>query len=415
MRLRPKLIILILFTLVAYVAALGRQQSLPWLIASLFSASLIIGVAWPYRLIQRLSAHRHCPERAVEGEYITLRVDVANAGWLPRFMIEIVDGLPFVGAAADSAGTTKSLLGSIGFLPGGGKRGLSVKLLCEKRGHYLLGPIGLASSFPLGLNEALVHTPHSQQTLIIYPDRFPILALPLVGAPSQIHRGGYRLWEGAGAAEFTGLREYRRGDNPRHIHWPTSARLGGLMVKEFEPLAAASLCIALDLHQPAEIGKGKHTTLEYAVRIAASIAEFACRHDIQQRFLALGRQPVRHSPGKGHFHYRQLLDSLAIARADGDKPYARLLSEIAHDCRRGETVVVLLSEPEEYHPATLRALALIKARGAHLLAVLFERDSFIAGKPMKTGGHGLHAALLELRASCIEVRRGDDLSRVFNR
>ena len=96
---------------------------------------------------------------------------------------------------------------------------------CEQRGFYRLGPVGLASSFPLGLTAARIAADESIRTLTIYPEVFAILALPLRGAPSQVHRGGYLLPEGAGAAEFAGLREYRRGDNPRHVHWPTTARV----------------------------------------------------------------------------------------------------------------------------------------------------------------------------------------------
>lgn len=75
----------------------------------------------------------------------------------------------------------------------------------EKRGFYRLGPVGLASSFPLGLTEARFTRNEGLQTLTIYPDVFAILALPLRGAPSQIHRGGYLLPEGAWSRRVFGL------------------------------------------------------------------------------------------------------------------------------------------------------------------------------------------------------------------
>ncbi len=247
-----KPLVLLALMVVAYMAALNRDQSLPWAIAALLSATLITGIAWPHWLVKRLSVTRSGPERAGEGDTIRFQVEVENHGWLPRFMVELVDHLPFVGAADGTASQGEKMLGVAAYVPGGGKRRFEVPLLCEKRGFYRLGPVGLASSFPLGLAEARQGRNDGVQTLTIYPEVFPIVALPLLGSPSQIHRGGYLLPEGAGAAEFSGLREYRRGDNPRHVHWPTTARLNELMVKEFEPLASACL-----LHRPRPCSRRK--------------------------------------------------------------------------------------------------------------------------------------------------------------
>ncbi|WP_020481188.1 DUF58 domain-containing protein [Methylomonas sp. MK1] len=418
MALRLKFLILCGFTLAAYLAAISREQSLPWLIAALLSAALLTGMLWPRWLLQRLSVRRIGPQRALEGETIVFRVDVQNRGWLPRFMVELVDHLPFVGAAEQGANDGDKLLGSVAYVPGRGARSFDVPLLCEKRGFYKLGPMGLASSFPLGLAESRSRADRSLQTLTIYPMVFPILSLPLFGAPSQIHRGGYCLPEGAGAAEFSGLREYRRGDNPRHIHWPTTARLNELMVKEFEPLASACICIALDLAKDANIGRGKHSTLEYAIRIAASVAAYACGQNMHSRVLANAAQPLRILSGKGDFHYQTILDALAVAEADGNTPYAKLLTEIALNCIRGETVLLLLAEPPHRNAETLQALALLRAKGVYLFAVLFERDSFLSAAGVSrrdNGNRTLSAGLLELSAHCVTVRRGDNLTELFNR
>jgi len=417
MSLRLKFVILGVFTLAAYSAAISREQSLPWLIAALFSASLLTGMLWPRWLIQRLAVSRIGPERALEGETVVFSVEVENRGWLPRFMVELVDRLPFVGAAENDPNHADKLLGSVSYVPAGGKRSFEVPLLCEKRGYYRLGPVGLASSFPLGLAEAKKTTNHGVRTLTIYPKVFPILFMPLFGAPSQIHRGGYLLPEGAGAAEFSGLREYRRGDNPRHVHWPTSARLNELMVKEFEPLASACLCIALDLAKDANIGRGKQNTLEYAIRIAASVAGYACSQNMHSRVMAEGAAPLRIASGKGDYHYQTILDALAVIEADGKTPYAQLLTQIALDCVRGETVLLLLSEPPMRCEATLQALALMRAKGAHLFAVVFDRDSFFnVGSWVRpdAGSQPLSAGLLELGAHCVQVRRGDELTELFN-
>lgn len=410
-----KPLLLGILTLVAYVAAINRTQTLPWAIAALLTATLVTGVAWPHWLVKRLSVVRRGPERAEEGESIAFHVEVTNHGLLPRFMVELIDHLPFVGATEGPVDNGAKTLGMVAHVPGGGSRRFEVPVVCEKRGFYRLGPVGLASSFPLGLAEARQQRNEGVQTLTIYPDIFPIVGLPLKGAPSQIHRGGYLLPEGAGAAEFSGLREYRRGDNPRHVHWPTTARLNELMIKEFEPLASACMIVALDQSHMANVGEGRQASFEYAVRIAGSIAKYACSHKLPIRLIGAGERAIYLPGGIGDQHYQRILDELAVVDADGATPYAQVLQRVATESRQGETVVVFLAEPQAMMAATLQAIAMLRARGAHVFAVVFERDSFLPAVKVGDDGTAMAvAALLDMGAHCLRVRKGDDLVRLFN-
>lgn len=65
--------------------------------------------------------------------------------------------------------------------------------------------------------------------------------------------------------EIFGVREYRRGDSLRRIHWRTSARHGELVVREFEPPGRRLLLVALDPAPPAG-------TADQLARLAASEA-----------------------------------------------------------------------------------------------------------------------------------------------
>ncbi len=415
---RRKVLVLMSLTAVAYLAAINRAQAFPWAIGALLTATLITGFVWPRWLVRHLTVSRSGPTRAEEGETIHFDVEVENHGWLPRFMVELVDRLPFVDLADRKRDAGEKVLGLLAYLPGRASRRFAVPVLCERRGYYRLGPVSLASSFPLGLSEARMRSNGGIQALTIYPDVFTILALPLHGAPSQIHRGGYLLPEGAGAAEFSGLREYRRGDNPRHVHWPTTARLNELMVREYEPLASACLYIALDQAAESNLGHGREATFEYAVRIAASIARCACAQSIRIRIAGNGQRPLRGLQGTGDAHHQGILDEFAVVAGDGTTPYARLLTEIGPQCLRGETVVVFLSENNARTAATLQALATLRARQAHIFAIAFDQASFLpAGKALPGSlpdPATLMAALLELGAHYISVRQGDDLVPLFN-
>ena len=100
-------------------------------------------------------------------------------------------------------------------------------------------------------------------------------------------------------------------------------------------------------------------------------------------------------------------------------PHVRVgaATEIGPHCLRGETVVVFLSEKQPRWADTLQALATLRARQANLFAVVFDQASFLPeGAPSGplTDHTQITAALLELGAYCLTVRRGDDLVRLFN-
>jgi uncharacterized protein (DUF58 family) len=129
-------------------------------------------------------------------------------------------------------------------------------------------------------------------------------------------------------------------------------------------------------------------------------------------------QPLMISAGSGEAHYRAILDQLAVLDASGATPYGAQLERAAAQCLPGETVVIFLSPAPELTEDILRALALLRARHAHLFAVLFDRNSFIGDalpSPVETASNdALLATLLDLGAHCVPVRNGDDLVRVFN-
>ena len=71
----------------------------------------------------------------------------------------------------------------------------------------------------------------------------------------------------AGAGnELFGIREYRPGDSLRRIHWRSSARVGELVVREFEPPGTPTLTILVDPKPPTA------ATADQVARIAASEA-----------------------------------------------------------------------------------------------------------------------------------------------
>ena len=120
-----------------------------------------------------------------------------------------------------------------------------------KRGVHHLGALCLASCFPIGLAWWLRRLPaRANDTVTVYPKSIPIDGFFLYRLKtSSASRGGLsRTNQVARQSTYTrGVREYVRGDSPRHVHWASSARTGRLLVREFEAEGFPNFDVLLDL------------------------------------------------------------------------------------------------------------------------------------------------------------------------
>jgi len=406
-----KISVLVFLIIIVYFSASNREQPLLWLMAALLFASLVAGLVWPYWLMHNLSVNRTGPDRAKEGEAVKFKVEITNFGWMPRFMIEVVDKLPFVRGSQAIDSKVEKTLGVVAYIRAGKTQTFEAQIICENRGYYQLGPVSLLSSFPLGLTEVRQIKKGNSEFLIVYPRVFPILSLPLLGCPDEIHRGEAFLPEGSGVAEFSGLREYRHGDNPRHVHWLATARANELMVMEFEPLASASMCMVMDISKSANVGLGNHASFEYAVQIAASIGQFACNKNIPLQMQGISDLTMGQVMATGERHFQKILDTLAIVEAKVNMSYFEELQKVAINCRYGQTIVVFLSQPESEIDTILQALFQLQARGARVLAMVFDRETFL---DKKAGNSRYLQGLSELGIPYFNIHKHDNLTELFN-
>jgi len=86
---------------------------------------------------------------------------------------------------------------------------------------------------------------HGPTAVAVAPPTIPLRSLRRPGAPAPL-RDDQRLVRGASTRDFQ-TREYVPGDDLRHIHWPTTARLGDLVVREEAQEEAPGALLVLDV------------------------------------------------------------------------------------------------------------------------------------------------------------------------
>ena len=117
--------------------------------------------------------------------------------------------------------------------------------------------------------------------MLVYPRFYGMKRLALAGQARAASELKKRSRTGQ---EVIGSRYYYPGDPLKLIHWRNTARLRRLAVKEMEDTAERALTIIFDARR--DTGQGRESTLEYSIKIAASLGVHAIQTGESARLLA---------------------------------------------------------------------------------------------------------------------------------
>jgi uncharacterized protein (DUF58 family) len=216
-------------------------------LAMLAAGLLTVAVRPAVTLSRRIS-----PQRLSVGEEATARITVTNRSRLPA--------LPFT--AVDRVGE-RDLTIPVPPLAAGAERELTCPVPAHRRGRLRLGPLTVQRRDPFGLF-VWAERQAVDGVLWVHPRVHPLPALP-VGTVLD-YEGRSTDTPRLGTVTFTSLRDYVPGDDPRRIHWKSTARAGTLIVKEHVDTTEPTTTVVLDTSyvDPA--------LFEHAVEVAASVS-----------------------------------------------------------------------------------------------------------------------------------------------
>jgi uncharacterized protein (DUF58 family) len=175
--------------------------------------------------------------------------------------------LPTVALELRDVGVKRAVFG-MGFIPlvEPGMHGAAVaEVRFDRRGVYRLSRVVAATSYPFGLFEKERDLKVDGLVTV-----WPRTDRP-VRAPRPAGRRGARAAAGGGAAggaergDFRAQRPYSVGDDPRDVHWRSTARRGEPIMREYDRDAAESYWIVLDAVASTDV------TFEIAVELAAAL------------------------------------------------------------------------------------------------------------------------------------------------
>jgi uncharacterized protein (DUF58 family) len=268
---------------------------------------------------------------------------------------------------------------------------IEVPLTFARRGVYTLGPAEVRVADPFGLLR-FARKDGERTEVVVYPRVYELRGFPLRGGNVEAGTTGSR---GRRGEEFANLREYRRGDDKRHIHWKSLARTGELFVKEFSLQAPRRYTVALDLRR--EGLRTQENEIEDAVSTAASVLAHLAGEGLPFRLLCTGGSGEDTGFGTDEDSYWEAMRLLAIARADG----IRHLGEVVLRERGGlgEGVVLVSRTRDEELPSCVRKL---RELGLSVIVVALATHTYRTPRMPGDAAQGREAEFLE-RVGRMEV------------
>lgn len=194
----------------------------------------------------------------------------------------------------------------------GWHRQVSYSVRAEVRGIYEIGPMRIRIADPFGML-ALNRTFARTSSLVVIPVAEPLPAISMAGAWSGTGDNRPRPFSTGSAADVA-VREYRRGDDLRRVHWRSTARTGELMVRREEQPWQSRCTLFVDNRHGSHRGSGPDSSLERAITVAASIAVHLADLGYQVRLVSADGEEVDHDWHDGDVaaHARPVLERLAV-------------------------------------------------------------------------------------------------------
>jgi uncharacterized protein (DUF58 family) len=364
-------------------------------------------------------ARRARIQKANVGDIFEEHFDVTNNGRFTALWVEVRNHTNLPHAAGSRLLTRVGAHQTLTYL---------ARAWLTRRGRFSLGPTALTTGDPLGLFRATRTFP-AETSVVALPAIFQIESFPhLPGLP----QGGRVISRRALdiTPHASNVREYVAGDPLKRIHWPTTARRGQLMVKEFDLDPQTEIWLFLDIQSRIHVEKkgvepplemdpegwlfGRRpkfrlppSTLEYAISITASLAHYYIQQKRSVGLVAAGRAYTVIPAERSERQESKILETLAYLDADGYTSLAGVTAMQAPQLPSGSGVVLITPSARKELLASVDDL---QRRHLRPVVILLMAESFGGHTP---GSESLVRALTERGVPVCPIYCDADLSQAL--
>jgi uncharacterized protein (DUF58 family) len=313
-----------------------RWSNIPLLMCLVMLSMWLLSMWHGTRSLRALQLRRSHPDRVFAGEPLQVVLHLANHSRLPAAGLLLTEKIEedrdahpgdttLFGGAGPRPNPARAPAVSGGsfitVIPGKGRQQGRYSVIVRRRGLYHFGETRIETVFPLGF--------FSSRAARAVPGRLAVF--PRMG---EVDTGFFDDMDMAlrhvrcsrpsrAEEDFRGMREYRDGDNPKWIHWRSTAHSQRVMVKEFEEPQAKRVLLLLDTNLQ-RLGAQRFSSFELSISFAATLARDLARRGYEVEVAALQPQGrmVRVTVARERRNLDTLLELLAGLRRDDARTLA---------------------------------------------------------------------------------------------
>jgi uncharacterized protein (DUF58 family) len=301
-----------------------------------------------YLAVRGLRIERSLTPAVQAGQTVTVHLTVWSEKRLKRPLLTVIDHFPRrIGAQNETPSVPvapsfdQPIQTKYSFKP-------------TRRGRYSWSQITVVGSDALGLVTQGRTYAIDPTELTVYPSALPVNIHFTPGGgwgQSELESGRST---GSGL-EPRGIRGYAYGDPIKTVHWPSTARTGKMMVKEFESGTGLSMRMALQRTLGTDFGEGEMSTFE----AMCSNALFLASMYVKKGATVVLPQMEPLDAGRNHpeARERQIREALTDIQPDRPDPISVEVSRLASNMQPGESLVILMSTQDPSLPGVLFSLA----------------------------------------------------------
>ncbi|WP_231710576.1 DUF58 domain-containing protein [Gracilibacillus suaedae] len=356
-----------LFTLAMFILSFWQFSWLFLGIATLLMVSLLIIDAFLLPKKEDIEVARTIADEMERYAKQMVTIQIQNRT-NATYTVRLKDGIPE---------SFQTIFPTDQFITGGKSVAIAYEVFPQIRGKYQIDTLYLRLKTKMGLWE--------KQITYQLPDEVKVI--PNLSETKRYLASAqkYLLHEGikirkmrSGVGEFSKVRSYVVGDDPRKINWRQSAKLHEMMTNEYEPEHGKSVTILLDCGRMMGVELEEGNRLEKSIEAAITLATAALQNGDQVSVIAFSKEIKAVVPsGKGLEHLDTILQTLYALGVDAQESNYALALQYAQSLQRKRSLIVLFSDVQTFANEDYQLFYMKKLRKKHLFVMIGIEDRLL--------------------------------------
>ena len=244
------------------------------------------------------------------------------------------------------------------------------------RGTYSFGDLNILAKTRLGLIGRRIKSPAAVDVKV-YPSFIKLHQYELMAISRQLHMHGQkRIRKIGNSQEFDTIRDYVRGDDPRHINWSATARRGHLMMNHFVDERSQNVYCIVDKSRTMKMPFEGMTLLDYAINASLVMADVSLRKGDKSGLLTFeDRIDEFVKAGNRNLQLHQLMEALYRQKTSFKEPDVAAVYNFVRSNVNQRSLLLFFTNYESIHSLNRQLKYLQLINREHLLLVIYFRNT----------------------------------------